>query len=319
MTYAVGGSIQASDYSNLVGSGGTANTLNAVWSTGSGSAGYGQTALATVSAGNTVAATNWANLVNTTANVGAHQGSTLTAVTAPVAGGSIAFISAIPTNLQTTYANRLNASGLGTTSANTVVRPTTWSDGVTFDYTVSFANGDAARYFFNAGGSLKITCSHANNAAGINLTYNQLASNVGTIAISSPSSGSITVASVSYNGVTKIGGGDNANIIILSTNQGYYGLSTAAVNTNIVFQQLQAAGVYGTAYITAYANTSGTIGVNGDRGNVMRVLVVWDNVLGSNNTVGTGTTTTLTAQYPSTTTLANTWGTVTLTGSQTGG
>jgi hypothetical protein len=319
MTYAVGGSIQASDYSNLVGSGGTANTLNAVWSTGSGSAGYGQTALATVSAGNTVAATNWANLVNTTANVGTHQGSTLTAVTAPVAGGSIAYIAAIPTNLQTTYTNRLNANALGTTSANTVVRGATWADGVTFDYTVSFANGDAARYFFNAGGSLKITCSHANNAAGINLTYNQLASNVGTIAISSPSSGSITVASVSYNGVTKIGGGDGANIIILSTNQGYYGLSTAAVNTNAVFQQLQAAGVYGTAYITAYANTSGTIGVNGDRGNVMRVLVVWDNVLGSNNTVGTGTTTTLTVQYPSTTTLANTWGTVTLTGSQTGG
>jgi hypothetical protein len=40
---------------------------------------------------------------------------------------------------------------------------------------------------------------------------------------------------------------------------------------------------------------------------------------GSNNTVGIGTTTTLTVQYPSTTTLANTWGTVTLTGSQTGG
>jgi hypothetical protein len=319
MTYAAGGSIQASDYNTLIGSGATANTLNAVWSTGSGSAGYGQTALATVTAGNPVAATNWANLVNTTANVGTHQGSTLTAVTAPVAGGSIAYIAAIPTNLQTTYANRLNANALGTTSANTVVRGATWADGVTFDYTVSFANGDAARYFFNAGGSLKITCSHANNAAGINLTYNQLASNVGTIAISSPSSGSITVASVSYNGVTKIGGGDGANIIILSTNQGYYGLSTAAVNTNAVFQQLQAAGVYGTAYITAYANTSGTIGVNGDRGNVMRVLVVWDNVLGSNNTVGTGTTTTLTVQYPSTTTLANTWGTVTLTGSQTGG
>ena len=66
MTYAVGGSIQASDYSNLVGSGATANTLNAVWSTGSGSAGYGQTALATVSAGNTVAATNWAELLNWT-------------------------------------------------------------------------------------------------------------------------------------------------------------------------------------------------------------------------------------------------------------
>jgi hypothetical protein len=319
MTYAAGGSIQASDYNTLIGSGATANTLNAVWSTGSGSAGYGQTALATVTAGNPVAATNWANLVNTTANVGTHQASTLTAVTAPAAGGSIAFISAIPTNLQTTYANRLNANALGTTSANTVVRGATWADGVLFSYSASFANGDAARYFFNAGGSLKVTCSHANNAAGINLTYNQLASNVGTIVISSPASGSITVAGVSYNGVTKLNGGDNANITVLANNQGYYGLTANAVATNVVFQQLQAAGVYGTAYIYVYANTSGTIGSNADRGNVIRIDVAWDNTGGSNNTVGIGTTTTLTVQYPSTTTLANTWGTVTLTGSQTGG
>lgn len=316
MTYAAGGSIQASDYANLIGSGATANTLNAVWSTGGGSAGYGQTALSGVTAGNSVQAAEWANLVNRTANSASHQGSSITSVTAPASGGAIAYLSAVPTNLQTIYANRLNAAGVGTTTANVVNRGTTWADGVTFSYTATFANGDAARYFFNAGGSLKVTCSHANNAAGINLTYNQLASNVGTIVVSSPSSGSITVAGASYNGVTKIGGGGTP--VSTATNQGYYGLSTAALNTNIIFQQTQDSGVYGLAYITVYANTNGTVGSNSDRGNVLRVDVVWDNVGGANNTVGTGSTTTLTIQYPSTTVLSNTWGTVTLTGTQSG-
>lgn len=319
MTYAAGALIEALDYNNLTGGNptGTPNTLNSVWATGSSSAGYGQPALANVTAGNPVQAAEWANLVNRTASAASHQGSTITSVTAPVSGGTIAFLSAIPTNLQTIYSNRLNAAAVGTTAANTVVRSTTWADGVTFSYTATFANGDAARYFFNAGGSLKVTCSHANNAAGINLTYNQLASNVGTVVVSSPSSGTITVAGVNYNGVTKIGGAGTP--VQTATNQGYYGLSTAALNTNIIFQQSQTSGVYGTAFITVYANTSGTVGGNADRGNVIRVDVVWDNVGGSNNTVGTGTTTTLTVQYPSTTVLANTWGTVTLTGSQSGG
>jgi hypothetical protein len=314
MTYAAGASIDASDYNNLIGSGATANTLNAVWSTGSGSAGYGQTALANVTAGTPVQAVEWANLVNRTANAATHQGSTITSVTAPVAGGSIAFLSAIPTNLQTIFANRLNAAAVGTTVANTVVRGTTWADGVNFVFTATFANGNAARYFFNAGGSLKVTCSHANTAAGINLTYNQLASNVGTVVISAPSSGTISVAGTSYNGVTKIGGAGTPTV--LDTNKGYYGLTTSSVDD--IFQQSQASGVYGNAFITVYANTNGPQGANSDNGTIVRVETVWDNVGGSNNTVGTGTTTTLTVQYPSTTVLANTWGTVTLTGTQTG-
>ena len=68
MAYSQGGLIAATDYNNFVGaypSLGT-GTINAVWATGSGSAGYGQTALtqAAASAG-TITATQWATL-NTT-------------------------------------------------------------------------------------------------------------------------------------------------------------------------------------------------------------------------------------------------------------
>jgi len=69
MSYAQFGSIQATDYNNLVGT--NPNTasgrLNTVWSTGGTTAGYGQTALATVATGDAILASSWANLVNRTA------------------------------------------------------------------------------------------------------------------------------------------------------------------------------------------------------------------------------------------------------------
>jgi hypothetical protein len=310
MTYAAGGSIQASDYNTLVGSGATANTLNAVWSTGSSTAGYGQTALATVTAGNPVAATNWANLVNTTASVGTHQGSSLTAVTAPVAGGSIAFISAIPTNLQTTYANRLNAATQGGTTANTATFGSTWTTAITFTHTVTFANGDAARYFFNSGGQLKVTCSHANATAGINLLFNNLASNIGTVTVSAPSSGTVTIISTSYAGVQKVGGGGNSPTI--DSTKGYYGLSSSNAN---IFTQLASTGPAGylSTFIRIIAKTNGTQGGNGDNGSIVTLYTIWDEVP-DGLTVGTGSTTTVTAQVPETTNLANTWGTISIAG-----
>ena len=196
MSYAQYGTIQASDYNALVGGDPvtTSGTLNTVWATGGSTAGYGQTALANVAVGQTVAASEWANLVNKTANSATHQGTTITAVSAPVVGGTITYLSAIPTNLTTIYAPRLNAATQGTTVANTATYGSTWSTQITFTHTISFANGDAARYFFNSGGQLKITCSNPNNTSGINLLLNNLASNVGTVVLSAPSSGTASIA-----------------------------------------------------------------------------------------------------------------------------
>ena len=152
-------------------------------------AGYGQTAIANVAQYATVAASDWANLVNATANSASHQGTSITSVTAPASGGTITYLSAIPTNLTTIYGSRLNAASQGSTSANTVTTVATWSDKATWTHTVTFANGDAARYFFNSGGQLKVTMSHP-SGTGINLLLNNLASNVGTVVMSAPSSGS---------------------------------------------------------------------------------------------------------------------------------
>lgn len=315
MSYAQFGTIQASDYNTLVGGNPTAtgNTLNVTWATGSGAAGYGQPAEGNVTTGDTITASKWANLVNKTASAATHQGSSITSVTAPVAGGTITYLSAIPTNLTTIYTNKLNAATQSSTTSNAVVSASTWSSIATFVHTATFANGDAARYFFNSGGQLAITCSHANNTAGINLLLNNLCSNVGTVVMSAPTSGAANIAGTSYNGITRVGGGGNAPTI--GTNSGYYAWSTSNAN---VYYQTASTGPSGylSTNINIFVKTNGTVGSNGDVGNLVTITTVWDEIP-NGLTVGTGSTTTLTVRPPEITNLANTWGTITLAGSVT--
>jgi hypothetical protein len=315
MSYAQFGIIEASDFNTLVGGNptATANTLNATWATGSAAAGYGQTAQANVAVSDTVLASSWANVVNRTASAATHQGSSISSVTAPVAGGAITFLSAIPTNLQTIYTNRRNAATQGATTANTVTYGSSWLNALTFTQTVTFANGDAARYFFNSGGQLKITCAHAATSGAGNTLFNGLASNVGTIVMSSPTSGTITIASTSYNGITKIGGGGSTPTI--STNSGYFAMTTS--NANVFTQLAGGATAYLNSFIRVVARSNGTVGSNGDAGNVITLSTIWDEVP-DGLTVGSGSTVTLTVQAPETTNLANTWGTISLSGSVSG-
>jgi hypothetical protein len=315
MSYAQYGLIEATDFNNLVGGNPVTSSgkLNTVWATGGTNAGYGQTAVANVVVGSTVTASNWASLVNSTANSASHQGTSITSVTAPSAGGTVTFLSAIPTNLTTIYNSRLNAAAQGSTTSNTATRATTWSSAITFTHTATFANGDAARYFFNAGGQLAITCAHP-SGTGINLLLNNLASNVGTVVLSSPTSGAVTIAGTSYNGITKVGGGGNAPTI--STNTGYYALTTSNVTA---FTQTASTGPSGylSTFIRVIVQSNGTQGSNGDAGSVITIYTIWDEVP-DGLTAAANSATTLTVRPPAVTNIANTWGAVTLSGTVSG-
>lgn len=316
MSYEQDGLIQAVDFNTLVGGNPTttANTLNATWATGGGSAGYGQTPVGNVAVGDIVSATEWNSLINNASNSAAHQGSSITALGNINAGDSIQFLSDIPNNLSTIYTNRLNAANIGSTSSDTATRGTTWANTITFTHTVTFANGDAARYFFNSGGQLKITCSHP-SGTGIDLLFNSLASNIGTVVISAPSSGSISIAGTTYNGVTKIGGGGNSPTI--QANEGYYGLSTA--NTTVFTQTAsQPLTNYDDSFISIIAKTNGVQGSNSDNGNVITIYTVWDEDPSTGLTVSSGSATTLTVQAPETTNIANTWGSISVSGTVSG-
>lgn len=310
MTYAQNGLVEAADYNLLVGGDptSTANTLNATWAVGSGNAGYGQTAEGNVAIGDTVTAVKWANLVNKTASAATHQGSTISSVSAPVSGGTITYVSAIPTNLQTVYSNRLNAASQGSTTSNTVTRGTTWSAGLTFTHTATFANANAARYFFNSGGQIKMTVAHP-TGTNINLLFFDLCSNVGTVVLSAPTSGSATIAGTAYNGVTKVGGGGSTPTI--DANKGFYALTTA--NTTL-FTQTASTGP--AAYLSTFIRFIAKVDSN-SAPTVLTMYTVWDEIP-DGYTVSVGSATTMTVTPPETTNLANSWGTITLAGSQTG-
>lgn len=315
MSYSQFNLIEATDFNNLVGGNPTTtvNTLNATWATGGSAAGYGQTAVANVTVGTVVAASSWNSLVTNTASAATHQGSSITAVTAPTAGTVVSYISAIPTNLTTIYTNRLNAATQSSTTSNAVSFGSTWFSSLTFTHTATFANGDAARYFFNSGGQLAMTVSHANNTAGINLLFNSLCTDVGTVVLSAMSSGTATIAGTTYNGVTKVGGSGSPTI---SQNNGYYALTSSNAN---VFTQTASTGPAGylSTFIRYIVKSNGTQGSNGDAGSVITIYTIWDEVP-DGLTVGTGSTTTLTVRPPEVTNIANTWGAITLSGTVSG-
>jgi hypothetical protein len=182
MTYTVGGLIQATDYNGFVSTTSDAN-VNDIWSTGSGDKGYGQTALATVSAAGTVTAAQWANLVNTISTIANHQGTTITSRTAPVTGDLIEILSNVNTDLSNLTTARGNAAASGTAigtftgnvsqTATTGSGSTAWT--LTFTHTVTFDSANAARYFFNAGGLVKIMFGKTSTGTVADDEWNDLA------------------------------------------------------------------------------------------------------------------------------------------------
>jgi hypothetical protein len=316
MSYAQYGLIEASDYNGLVGTNPntTSGKLNTVWSTGGNSAGYGQTALATVAVGQTVGAAEWANLTTTTTNIASHQGTSITSVTTPAVGDTVTYVAAIPTNLTTVYTNRLNAASQGSAGTNSAALGTSFDSNALFTLTASFANGDAARYFFNAGGQISFNCSPPANVSAPDAIFNGLASNVGTVFISAPNSGTANIAGNTFSGITKLGGG-GLSAPTISTNSGYYGLSTS--NTTVFTQISGDGGPYTNSSINFIAKTNGVQGSNSDNGNVITVYSTWA-ISPSGTPVSGGATTIITVRYPSSTYIANTWGTVATTASVVG-
>lgn len=305
MTYSSGGLIQAADYNDIVSS--NAVSLNKVWNDGTGNSGYGQPALPTVSVGNTVLASSWANVVNTEKTIGNHQGTVLTSMTAPVSGDTVTYDSALGTNLSLLSTNRLNAVAQGGTAFVTQNSTSTWNESVTFTMTSTFANNNAARYFFNSGGQLAINASHpAGTGSSINQLISDLCSDAGTVWVSSPVSGTVSLASSSFNGVTKVGGANPTGATI-TTNAGFYAWAS---NTTVQLFQQTSDFVYhsyqtGTIYnITAYNYGNGTLQFT------VKIDEVPDGA-----TVSANTAVTLTVRSPSTTYLTNTWGTPLLTSS----
>lgn len=302
----------ASDFNTLIGTvnGSTANKLNSFWGVGYGNAGYGQTQINELASGGPVNATNWASLFSTLTKASLHQNTSITALPTVTTGSRIDYISTLPTDITSCYTNRLNTAAQGTSATYTGQRNTQWSNAVTFTHQVIFESGDKARYFFNAGGQIAMNFAINGGSSTINSLFRTLATACGTITLSAPTSTSTAnIAGTNFTGITRTGGSGTPTT--LSTDTGYYSLTTT---DTVVFKQL-ATGLTPSGYVNSFISvsmrTNGAQGAYGDAGSVVYITTTFDEV--PNNLVVDGITNVFCViRFPSTNNLTASWGSVTV-------
>ena len=294
MAYSAGSTILDDDYNGFAGD------VNNVWGVGSGDSGYGQTnTIATVSAGTTITATQWATLLTRISSAASHQGTSITSITNPVAGNTISAYAALTTNITAIQNGRSNASASGTDSTATTTTTSAWSSSATTSKTITFASANQLRYFFNAGGMIRMSWSRSGGTSSDqNTSWTNLLGAAGTI-VHTGAAASKSIAATSYTGTTKIGGSGSPTTLATST--GAYALTGSAVT---LFKQLGATYLYTTNFINVNASISGNT--------ITYAVTLDDNDAPSAPDSVDGTLTmTTTIRYPSTGTLSDTWGTVT--------
>jgi hypothetical protein len=142
-----------------------------------------------------------------------------------------------------------------------------------------------------------------------------MASACGTITISLPDTGTVSIAGTSFAGVSKVGGSGTVNT--LTAGAGYYGLTTS---NQTIFKQIATTGSpagYVNSFLSVSARSNGVSGSNGDNGSIIYITTVWDEVP-DGLPISIGTKTTLNVRYPATSYLANSWGTVSVVATATG-
>jgi hypothetical protein len=273
MSYTSGGLIEATDYNTLAWGGATEayrsspNNLAYVWGVGNGQFGYGQstTPFNIVSASNTVTATQWAGLVNATQNALQHQNQT------PLMGGGdmnhvageiITSHANVTTAMTTINTNKLSYHAQGSTTtggnfAQELDQGTNAAYSTTWTRTVTFASGDAARYFFNAGGQINWEITSATNNNGTTRS-----ASTATLFATNLAGG--TIKAIDGDGSTGTGGTRNTD----RTDIGYWDLTAADVEVADI--NSGTAG-YTTDVVRVDLRSNGTQGSNGDVGSTVTI------------------------------------------------
>jgi hypothetical protein len=302
MAYSQGGLIEATDYNNLING---SNQLNTVWGTGFGDAGYGQPAISTVSATNTVTATQWATLINRLNSVRRHQSGVGSGITAVTAGQTINHLSTLQTQVNTAFTNRGAFAAQGSTLIGTVDTTNPFNNSVAAyagirDTNVTFSSANAARYFFNAGGQINFFCIAGNNGI-INDRNNTIVNMINQV-------GGLLAFRNNSNGGRAGSGG---TIVTNNTNFGYrqavFNSATTIVNNDV-------AGTYSGHDVQLQVFSQSADYSNGSNGNsiVFRLYysVPADDAFGGEFNIILSTRTDIV--FPSTTHLTNVWGTPTI-------
>jgi hypothetical protein len=261
------------------------------------------------------------------ATAGQQTSSTLTSRTQPVTGNTIAILANVATDINTITLNRGNAAASGTeygVFSGTTSKTTATGSGqaawtITFTHTVTFASADAARYFWNAGGIVRLKYGKSSTGTDADPDWNTLAGYVGSINLTGRVNGAAqTIAAQSYTGTTRLSGSGGTQTT-LTTTTGWYNLTGSPTT---IFQLNNPTAPYTTEFIrtTATATSSTVLTLvttwvsDGSSGAGTTANITGGTATASPSTTITGTAPTTLVTYlpPSTTYLSATWGTPTI-------
>jgi len=194
MAYVSGDTITGDQYNIFVNNSSSPFGYNHFAGTGSGAYGLGQTHIATVSGGSTtITASQWNTLLTGIDTIANHTNDSMTARTSVAAGDTIAIKSAVEADLATLAASveggSTSATALDTNAVGTSTNGGTWNSTSTIRRSVTFANADKMRHFFNAGGKIRVDPATSGSVTGDKDTvFEQLTAAFGNLDIGSKTS-----------------------------------------------------------------------------------------------------------------------------------
>ena len=231
MAYSAGDPILDDEYNTFVNSSSDPFGYNHFAGPGSGVYGLNQSTIATVSAGDTINASSWNALFTGMDNIANHTNVSITSSSVS-AGDAIAIRSALITDLANLAAavagGSTSATAISTNAVGTSTNSGTWNSTSTIERSVTFANNNTMRAFFNAGGFIRIDPGTSGSVDGDKDTvFSDLTStaigNLDLKAHSTTRSGSgetLTTNGLS-NGFHDLGTGYTTLIKLTSDNSGY--------------------------------------------------------------------------------------------------
>jgi hypothetical protein len=314
MTYSSGQRIQATDYNTIAW---TNPSIGGQWGIGYGNHGLGQGTGSILNAPNSivpiptptpstltpVTAVQWSNLLSTINKCLMHYQLSPVIPGGPIITGNP--IAAIAT-LQQKSIDSYNATGqvpVTLSYSNPATTTTSYSgswgasgsNSLKQTITVNFGSGDAARYFFNAGGVLNFNMSRTGGSSTtVNTSWQNLCSAVNTI-------------SFGFTDTKKLGGTGSVDTIRSVGNGGYWSGTTGYV---VHFKQFDTSASYTSDYIQIEYRWGGSPANGGY--SILEFIVSFVNT--SADAVNGVTSTAVTIGDPASTYVVATWGIPSITG-----
>ena len=230
MAYSAGDTILDDEYNAFVNNSSSPFGYNHFAGPGSGEYGLNQSTISTVSAGDTIAASNWNALFTGMDNIANHTNTSITASSVS-AGDTVAIRSALITDLANlaaaVAAGSTGATALSTNSIGTSTNSGTWNSTSTIERSVTFANNNTMRAFFNAGGSIRVDPATSGSTTGSKDTvFSGICSAIGNLDIGAHAttrsgSGEVQTSFASSTGFHDLGTSYTSMIKITSNDGGY--------------------------------------------------------------------------------------------------